>query len=492
MKRIHPLWLAWALLIGSCTGTTKKQPSTPAVEVASVVPPSGERRELIFPKIKRKVLGNGLELDAVQAKQLPLFYAQVAIRSGGQTDPKDLPGLSKLVAAMLKEGTLKRSGAELAEKIEFLGADLWAGADEQSVVVGVRALSRDFGEVMALLSEVVTQPSFRSVELNKLKKRELDRLALSERDPGYVGRRAYYGALYGDHPYARVDTTPSAIRKVNRSNLVRWHRRHMVAANALVVVVGDVTPEHAEQTTSAVFANWRKGSPAKPTYAAPPKRTTREILIVDRPGSVQSVISIGNLAIPRKHDDWIPLTVANQVLGGSAASRLFMDLREKRSLTYGAYSRVAQRNDVGGFTASASVRTDVTAEAVGAFLEHLQRIVSEPTPPNELKNAHQFLSDSFPLKIDTTGKIANLITDLRLYDLPDDYWQSFGPSVRAVLSAQAMDAAKKHIRPDKALVVVVGQAADFAQDLRKFGPVKVVAQDGEVKAKFPALPQTPL
>ena len=490
MKRTTMMLLAAALFIGGCAGTKKATTKAGTGALDGHAPASGERRELVFPEIKRSTLPNGLEIDTVNAKQLPLFYAQVAIRSGRESDPKSLPGLSSVAATMLKEGTLRRSGVQLAEKIEFLGADLWASADGESMTVGIRALSEHFDEAMALLAEVVTEPSFQTAELKKLKKREFDRLSLSERDPNYVGRRAYSKALYGQHPYATVDTNPSAIKKINRGELVRWHRRHVVATNSVLVVVGDVESAKVQSTASRVFGKWNKGVAAKPAYTAPPARDKREILIVDRPGSVQSVILIGNLAIDRKDDDWIALSVANQVLGGSAASRLFMDLREKRSLTYGAYSRLAQTMDKGSLTASASVRTDVTFQAVDAFFEHLERIVTEPTPPGELNNAHRFLSDSFPLKIDTTGKIANLITNLRLYNLPDDYWQTFGPAVWKVGVADALQAAKKHIRPHEALVVIVGQAADFAQALRKFGPVTVVAQDGEVKAEFPALSGT--
>ena len=488
MSRAVVLLSCLALVSAGCKKGAPPQHAGQADDEAPVVdarvPASGPPRELKFPVIERAKLANGLEVNTVSTSALPVVYLKLAFKSGAQTDPETLPGLSKLVAAMLKEGTTKRSSAELADTVEFLGADLSAGAGPEDLVVTMRALKDHLDEAMSLLAEVVKQPAFNNAELKKLKKRSLDRLALAERDPNYVAKRAFFRALYGSHPYARVDTTPRAVKTLSRGDLVRWHRRHMVAANAVLVAVGDVTAKQVSQAAAKAFSGWRTGTANKVTYPKIAQRPKREILVVDRPGSVQSVIMIGNRAIARTDDDWIKLAVANQVLGGSAASRLFMDLREKRSLTYGAYSRVGERLDAAPFIASASVRTEVTAEAVGAFFEHLDRIVTETTPSGELNDARRFLSDSFPLKVDTPGKIASLVTELRLQGLPDSYWESYGPAVREVGALEALEVAKQHIRPDRVLVVVVGQAADFAQALRQFGPVRVVAQDGELKAEF--------
>jgi predicted Zn-dependent peptidase len=337
---------------------------------------------------------------------------------------------------------------------------------------------------MGILAEVAGKPSFSNKELEKLKKRELDRLALSEREPRYIARRTFYRQLYGKHPYGTVDTTPRAVKRVRRQDLVRWHREHFVGKNAFLVVAGDVDPGQVAEAAGQMFGAWNAGKRAVPTYGDPPRPTDRNILVVDRPGSVQSVIYIGNLAIARANREWIPLVVSNQVLGGSAASRLFMDLREKRSLTYGAYSAIGEQVDIGPFVAYASVRTEVTTEAIGAFFEHLVRINQEPAEPQELLNAKRYLSDSFPLKVDTPGKLSELVVELRTFGLPDDYWDNYRQSIRKTSASEAQYVARNYIRPKESLVVIVGQAADFAQSLQQFGPVTVVSPDGEVKAKF--------
>jgi zinc protease len=206
--------------------------------------------------------------------------------------------------------------------------------------------------------------------------------------------------------------------------------------------------------------------------------TARRVIVVDRQGSPQSVIAIGNLAMARNNPDYVNFMVANQVLGGSAASRLFMDLRERRSLTYGAYSRLVESVQIAPFRARAQVRTEVTGQAMEAFMEHLDRITREAPPQEELQNAHNYLSDSFPLSIDTPGKVANLVADLRVYGLPYDYWETYRGAIREVDSQEALTAAREYIHPDRSIVVVVGQAADVVEPLRRWGPIQVVDVEG--------------
>ncbi|MEM9191897.1 MAG: pitrilysin family protein [Myxococcota bacterium] len=450
-------------------------------------PDSGPAREISFPPIARAEVGNGLEVNTVEWHQLPIVYLRLVVKSGGEADPADMPGMAHLVGNMLKEGTRRRSSAQIADQVDFLGADLWVESDEETISIGMRALSEHLDEAMGILADVTMNPAFRDDELQKLKRRELDRLSLQSNDPNFLASREFYRALYGEHPYGRIDTNREVVEQVSRRDLSGWHRQHFVANNAFLVAVGDVTADQIQTAAGSAFGRWRNGTVPEAEYATPPERDSREIILVDRPESVQSVISIGNLAIERSHADYVPLRVANQVLGGSAASRLFMDLRERRSLTYGAYSGIGESVQVAPFRARAAVRNEVTAEAMTAFFEHLDRIRTEATPGEELQNAHRYLSDSFPLRVDTPGKIAWLVANLRIFGLADDYWDSYRSSVREVSAEQALAAAQRHIRPESALVVVVGKAADVAETLRRYGPVRVLNADGEEQQRFEQL-----
>lgn len=461
-------------------------PEAPKAPEKEAPPASAAPRDIKFPPLAKDKLDNGLGLDVVTSDALPTVQLQLVIQSGSASDPEKMPGLAALVGDMLKEGTKKRSAAQLAEQVEFLGAELNVYTGRETTYLSMRALSEHMEAALELLADAALNPAFRPRELDKLKRRELNRLKLSRNEAKYVARREFNAALYGDHPYARTDTTEAALKRIKRGDLMKWHKAHMVPNNAFLVVVGDARAAQVKELAGKVFKRWKTRKVKEETYAAPPARTKREVLVVDRPDSVQSVIYIGHLGLKRANKDFIPLRVANQVLGGSAASRLFMDLREKRSLTYGAYSRVGESVDVGIFRAAASVRNEVTGEAVGAFFEHLERITNEPVPETELADAHRYLGDSFPLKIETAARVADLVADLRIFGLPDGYWDSYRSQIRGVSVAQAHEAAKAHIHPDKALVLVVGKAADVVPALRAYGPVRVIDTDGKPVTAFDA------
>lgn len=446
-------------------------------------PASGPRREVRFPEITRAQTASGLEWNSVELRELPVVQIRLVVRSGSATDPDELPGLAQLTAAMLKEGTAKRSSAKLAEAVDFLGAHLSVGSDADSVVIDMHVLSEHFQEALDLVAEIATKPAFDQKELEKLRKRELARLQLRTQSPHFLAAREFSKALYGDHPYSHVDTTPAVVRKVKRSDLSQWHKRHFAPNNAFLVVAGNVPAAEVQRATDEAFARWAKAKVPATAETAPPARESREVILVDRPKSVQSVIYYGNLALPRNHPDYVPLLVANQVLGGSAASRLFMDLREKRSLTYGAYSDVDDRVLVAPFNAFASVRNEVTSEAMAAFSEHLERIVREAPSQQELADAKSYLVDRFPLRIDTPDKIAALVAQQRLYGLPDDYWDRFGEQIERVTPEAAHEAAKNYIRPDRGVIVVVGEAAAVKPALESYGAITVVDVEGELIVK---------
>lgn len=450
-------------------------------------PASGPARDVQFPEIARAQTSSGLELNTVQFGHLPLVYLRLVVRSGSATDPDDKPGLAQFVAQMLKEGTRSRSSAQLAEDVEFLGADLTVGSDEENVYIMISAMREHLDEAMRILADVAMNPRFAETELRRLKRRELDRLALSSQQPRYLARRTFYQELYGPHPYAHVDTTEEAIQRISRADLSRWHRTHVVPNNSFLVATGAVEASEIQAAAERAFRGWRARPVPETEYTPPPERSAREIIVVDRPESLQSVIYVGNLALSRNDPSFVPLQVANQVLGGSAASRLFMDLRERRSLTYGAYSSVQETAQVAPFIAYAAVRNEVTEQAMAGFMEHLERIVAEAPPEDELANAKRFLSDSFPLDIETAGRVASMVEALRSFGLPDDYWDGYRTAIRSVTAEQAHDAAREYIRPDRALIVAVGRAADIVEPLRRYGPVRVVDTDGREVQRFPAL-----
>lgn len=460
-------------------------------------PPASEPpRDVHLPPIARETLANGLELNTVRAGAFPLVYVRLVVRGGLAADPAGHAGLSSLVANMLREGTRSRTSAEIAEEIEYTGADLQVGADAQQIMLQLRGTSDQLATMMGLLADLALNPTFDATELERLQRREIDRLTISYGDASIVARREFYRAIYGEgHPLANVDSTPDGIEACTRRDLVDWHRRYFVPGNAYLVVAGDVTPEAAAEAARDAFGSWRRRAVPTLEIPAAPTRTSREVIVVNRPGSAQSVINIGNIAIERAHPDWVRLEVANEILGGSASSRLFMDLRERRSLTYGAYSGIDELAHAGPFRARGGIGRDPaqpdvdrTPVAMEAFMEHLDRVVTEPPTEEEIALSTRYLSDSFPLSIDTIGRVGWMVSYLRLFGLPDDYWDGYRSEIRAVTAADALAAARAHIDPEHALVVIVGDAASIAEPMRRWGPVRVIdIDDGHTIATFPAL-----
>lgn len=556
MNRTHSLCLAALLALscrststpvqtpthtdGTAQNTTTATPPEDTAAHAPVVhaspPESGPARDVHLPAVRRRRLPNGVELNAVEYHTLPVVHIRLLVRAGSAHDPATLPGLASLTGDMLKEGTRTKTSAQIAEAIEFVGGSLDVLTGPDATTISVSVLKDHAETALSLLAEVLTQPTFPQTELDKLKRRENDRLERSQNDPAWLSRRAFAQTVYGaNHPYGRYDTTSAVLGRVTRNDIVAFHRARYVGGAMSLVVVGDLTPAQLDPLVNRTLGTVRAGNPPPLAIPAPPSATARQVVLVNRPNSPQSVIRIGNPALRRRDDDFVPLTVANHVLGGGASSRLFMDLRELRSLTYGAYARISDTVDVGTWTAAGQVRTPVTGDAMHAFFTHIGCLTGTAAPDAEMTQTRAYLVDSFALTIETPGNIADLITGMRLFGLADNWYDNYRTRVQQVDGAAALATAQHYIHPDRAVVVVVGDAdarvevgapcaaaaqlpqdATFAQQiqacagpqeqggahpretvalkelLRAWGPVRVLALDGTLQEELAASqPQTP-
>jgi len=539
---------ALALVLAACRSTPTPAPATPtpapvaaadagapeATAPRVAVPTPGPARDVHLPPVRATTLANGLAVQLVEYHTLPVLHLRLVVGAGSATDPANLPGLASFTGDMLREGTTTRSSAQIAEAIEFVGGSISVSTSADVTVLSVSVL-RDHAETaLNLLADVVGRPTFPQVEINKLKRRETDRLQQSRNDPGWLTRRAFYQGLYGEgHPYGRIDTTTQALARLTRADLVAYHRARYVSGNMFLTVVGDVQPAAFDTLLGRTLGTLRRGTATAAPIPAAAAATARQIVLVDRPESAQSVIRIGNVSLRRADPDWVPFTVANQLLGGGVSSRLFMDLRELRSLSYGVYARMGENVGESQWFAGGQVRTSVTGDALHALFRHLECLTTEPAPEPELAMTRSYLTDSFALSIETPGNVADLISGMRIFGLPSDYYDTLRARVTSVDAAASLATARRYIRPDRSLVVVVGTAsapvevgppcaaaaalpadASFAQQLqacqaraegappretqplqevlRGFGPVRVVDLDGrlvrELAATAPSAP----
>lgn len=406
-------------------------------------------------------LANGLRVVIFEDKRLPLVSYRLAFFSGDANEPAEFQGISSATAAMLSEGTRNFSSRELAEKIERLGASISASSSDDFTMVAASSLSLYNSELLDLIAEVVLLPSFPESELDLYRRNTIEHLKFQRSQPGFLANEQTARILYDEHPYAKTSPSPEDVEKLTRQALVDFHSLTYLPNNAIMIVVGDVDLEDVVTDIDSRFKRWMPGEVASPDFPQLPVAAKRTLTIVDRPGSAQSNIVLANLAIDRKSPDYFPFLVMNQVLGAGASSRVFMNLREEKGYTYGAYTRFDAKRFGGDFEATAEVRTAVTGDSLKEFFYELDRIRDEAVSEQELTDAKNFLIGVFPIRAETQEGLTNLIVSQYLHSLPEDYLQTYRDNVRAVTSDEVKRVAEKYVQPEKMAVVIVGDASQI-------------------------------
>jgi len=406
-------------------------------------------------------LANGLRIVIFEDRRLPLVSYRLAFFSGDANEPADFQGIGAATASMLSEGTRNFSSRELAEKIERLGASISASSSDDFTMVAASSLSLYNSELLDLVSEIVLLPSFPESELDLYKRNTIEHLKFQRSQPGFLAGEQTARILYGEHPYAKTSPSPEDVEKLTRDGLVDFHARTYLPNNAIMIVVGDVDLEEAVADIDSRFKRWMPGEVTETSFPQFPVARERTLTIVDRPGSAQSNIVLANVAIDRRSPDYFPFLVMNQVLGAGASSRVFMNLREEKGYTYGAYTRFDAKRFGGDFEATAEVRTAVTGDSLKEFFYELNRIRNESVSEEELNDAKNFLVGVFPIRAETQEGLTNLIVSQYLHGLPEDYLQTYRDNVRAVAGADVKRVAEKYIQPEKIAIVIVGDASEI-------------------------------
>ena len=433
-----------------------------------------------IPKPFETVLPNGLKVVVFEDNRLPLVSYRLAFKTGDINDPKDSTGLTSALTSMLNEGTKTRSSKQLAEEIERLGANISANANEDNTIVAGSSLSLYSADVLRLMADMVLNPTFPESELALYKKNAIENLKYQRSQPAFLADERISKILYGTHPYSITSPTAADVEKVTREKLTAFRDKMFVPNNATLIVVGDVNKDDLLKQIKDNFGDWKKGTLEEMKFATPPVRNETTLTLVDRPGSIQSNIVIANLAIDRSNPDYFPVLVMNQILGAGPSSRLFMNLREAKGYTYGAYSNFDTKRLAGNFQATAEVRSPVTGDSLKEFFYELNRVRNEKATEKELKDAKSFLTGVFPLRAETQEGLTNLLVSQQLYDLPTDYLQTYRDKINAVTLDEVERVAKKYISPDKLAIVIVGDAGEVLPQIKSYSKkIDVFDADGK-------------
>jgi len=476
--------IASSLVSLFCLSVPLSQAQTPSVpntpSEASKQPAPLPPRPLKLPKPLSYKLPNGLTVVMLEDHKVPFVTFQLGIRVGDVDDPKNLEGLAAITADMLTEGTKTRSSKQIAEQVDSIGAAMKGASDADFTIVSGSGLSEHKDQFFDILSDIVQNPSFPPDEL-KLKKTNITQsLSVKRTDPDFLGSERFNKVVFGSHPYSIVAPTPESVDKITKDQLVQFHATKFLPNVSTLVVVGDFDTEKMKQLVTTKFGDWKAGKVSVTTQPAPPEVKGSRIYLIDRPGSVQSSVKIGNVGISKNDKDYFPTMVANQILGGSANSRLFLNIREAKGYTYGAYSGFSARKDPGEFTAGAAVRTPVTAPSILEFLYELNRIRTIPVTKAELDSAKKYIVGNFQLGFESQGSVAARLMEQKLYNLPDDYLANYTDKVLAISPEDVRRVAHRHIDYNNLVITVVGDAKTIEPELRYLFPVDVYDTSGKL------------
>lgn len=423
------------------------------------VPPApGEVRPYAFPTVTRHRLSNGLTVLHAHQGQVPVVGLRFVVAAGAAAEPVDRAGLARLTASALDAGTQLRDGPALALELERIGIELGTSAGWDAVDLEATVPSSRLGPALALIAEIARRAAFAPSEVERIRGEQLGQILLRRTEPRALADDAALRFLFApDTRYARpLVGTRSAVEALDADALRGFRDRLFVPSNCALVIVGDLDADTALAGAEKHFGDWDGSGhePAEPVVR--PYAETSAVHIVRRPDAVQSEIRVGHTSVARGHPANVPLEVMNAILGGMFTSRLNLNLREQHGFTYGVRSGFTFRRTGGAFLTSTAVATDVTARAVEEVIAEITRMHESGVTEDELTTARDYLTGVMPLELQTAGEVADALTELFVYGLPDDWHARHRAEIAAVSSEAIAEAAHRHLRPDAAAIVVVG------------------------------------
>lgn len=442
-------------------------------------PDPGEIRPFSFPEVLPGTLENGLQTRVARLTRVPMASATVVLNAGESWLSDERAGLAVLAGDALEGGTEGRGGAELAEALESLGASLSVSTGWDSTSISLSCHADRLEDAFSLLAEVIREPAFPDDEVDRIRNQQLASLQQRKMVPSKLALDRALRAIYADGvPFGRpVEGVSEAVEAMDPAAAAEFVDEAYRPGDGGLVVAGDVEEGKVLELARRHLGGWSGDDRGRPEFEASPRTGERRIVVVDRPGSVQSELRLGHVGIRRTSSDYFPLLVFNALLGGTFTSRLNQRLREERGFTYGVRSRFRTRRLPGPFIISTAVETAVTADAVMDTVGVLEEVLDEGPTEDEVSSARDYIVGVFPLRFETVSQVSSRVAELIVYDLPEDYHATYRDRVREVTPESAVDAARRNVRPDEMAVVVAGDAEEVRGPLEDLGlgPVEVVS-----------------
>jgi predicted Zn-dependent peptidase len=437
-----------------------------------------ERPFQLAPRVE-KTLPNGLRVIVTRQTAIPKVSITLTVLSGYSSDPADLTGLASLTADLIQEGTKSKNSRQIRREVFGMGGSLSAAASQDFTSVSVRGLSEFAPRLIDLVADVALNPTIPEDELAILKQQHLQSVAQQKASPQFLSNRTFRSQLFGDHPYARTSETEASLNAMDRAKLVAFHRDHYRPNNAFLLIVGAIDPDATFASVEKAFASWTRGDVPSPAYPAPPALTGRHLYFVQRPNSIQSSISVGNLAVKRGDPRWFELTLANTIYGGAFNSRIVRNIREEKGYTYSPQSSLTGFSNAGFYRFAADVRNEVTGPTLTEVFKEIDKLRAEGCDGPELQGAKSYLRGIFPIQTASQTGLSATLNNVYVFGLPKDYPETFRAKVAAVTPEQVKSAANTLFGSDNSLIAVVGDYAKVKDQLAVYKDITFVDADGK-------------
>jgi zinc protease len=445
-------------------------------------PKPGPPKDVQFPDYFDTTLPSGINVLVIENKKIPAVSVRLVFTDAGSFYDDKTYGLASITAEMLTKGTKNRSASLIAEEIDFLGGSLSSGSDWDGSYVSLSLLRKHLEKGINILSDVVLNPVFADDEISRVKEQRLSSILQSKDDAGSLSDKMFNKVVYDTYPYGYpAEGTEESIKNLTKNDLENFYRNRYLANNLIIAFVGDITKDEALVIVEKYFGSLNKNiTTFNNTLSKPSFKDNKTVYIVNKPEAVQSNLRVGHIGIPRNNPDFIAVSVMNTILGGYFGSRINYNLREKHGYTYGARSYFNARLFAGDFSVDADVRSEVTDTSISLIMDELKRITTEEVTDDELETVKNYLTGVFPLQLETANAVASRVINLKLYNLPKDYYSKYISEINKLTKKDILNAAKKYINTDKLEIVVSGDAGKIKESLRKFGDVKVYDADGRL------------
>lgn len=450
--------------------TSNQVPKSPSSIDRTVEPSAGKDPEVKTPEIWKAKLANGIEVTGIENKELPLVDFRLIIDGGIQQDRPELPGVAGMVASVLPQGTKNKTPEELEEAIELLGSSVNVLAGREEISLNVSSLSRNFEETMSLVQEILLEPRWDTTEFRIARTRTKNRIIQAEAQPRSVGSQLFYKLLYGTENifgYSSLGTRES-IDKITPDELKNYYDSNFSPSVTRIEVAGNVTKEQVLSALKSLEQNWKAKEVKINKYPVPVSPEKSQLYFVDMPGSRQSVIFIGYLALSRDDPDYPKVDFINYRLGGAFTSIFNQILREEKGYTYGASSTFQEMKSLAPFVASSSVRSDATLESVDIFKDEMEKYRQGITE-DDLQFIKNSMIRSNALRFETNEALVGMLSTMTKYKFPDDFIRKEEEVMRNMTVEEHKRITDKYIVPDRMYYVVVGDAATQMKQLGKAG-----------------------